>query len=266
MFFFLSKIAGFFAHPSNIVAVLIVAGSILLATRFRRAGVRIVVTGIVAMLLLGYSPLPNILLLPLSERFPAWQDNSRPPDGIVVLGGAIDADSTVTRGSLEVDSSAERVFAMLRLARKYPSARIVFSGGSGSIVQGRELEAPIAGALLAEFGIAPDRVVLEAKSRTTWENAVFTRDLVQPKANERWILVTSAFHMPRSVGAFRRAGFDVEAYPVDWRSGGWRDAGSYFDRLSAGLARADVAVHEWIGLFAYWLTDRSSALFPKPSS
>lgn len=264
MFFFLSKIAGFFAHPSNLIAVLIMIGSILLATRFRRAGFRIVMAGVVALLLFGYSPLSNLLLLPLSERFPAWQENSRAPDGIVVLGGAIDSDSTVTRGSLEMDASAERVFAMLRLARKYPNAKIVFSGGSGSIVQGREPEAPIAGALLAEFGIVPDRVVLEGKSRTTWENAVFTRDLVQRKPNERWILVTSAFHMPRSIGAFRRAGFDIEAYPVDWRTGGWRDAGSNFDRLSAGLARVDVALHEWIGLVAYWLTDRSSALFPKP--
>lgn len=264
MFFFLSKVAGFFAHPSNLVAVFIVVGSILLAMRFRRAGLRILVTGIVTMVLFGYSPLPNLLLLPLSERFPAWQENSRAPDGIVVLGGAIDADSSMARGSLEADASAERVIAMLRLARKYPNSKIVFSGGSGSLVQGREPEAPIAGDLLDEFGISKDRVVLEGKSRTTWENAIFTRDLVQPKPNERWILVTSAFHMPRSIGAFRRAGFDIEAYPVDWRTGGWRDAGSYFDRLSSGLSRVDVAVHEWIGLVAYWVTDRSSALFPKP--
>jgi len=106
--------------------------------------------------------------------------------------------------------------------------------------------------------------VLEGDSRTTAENAIFTQRLVQPKPGELWLLVTSAFHMPRSIGAFRKAGFDVEAYPVDWRTRGWADAMTTFDKLSAGLARSDVAAHEWTGLIAYWLAGRSSELFPKP--
>jgi uncharacterized SAM-binding protein YcdF (DUF218 family) len=119
--------------------------------------------------------------------------------------------------------------------------------------------------LLERFGIARERIVLESRSRTTDENARFTRALVSPKPGERWLLVTSAFHMPRSIGAFRHAGFEVEAYPVDWRSRGWIDAASPFDQLSHGLARTDVAVHEWSGLIAYRLTGRSSALFPAPA-
>jgi uncharacterized SAM-binding protein YcdF (DUF218 family) len=93
---------------------------------------------------------------------------------------------------------------------------------------------------------------------------VFTRDLVKPKPHERWLLVTSAHHMPRAVGAFRRAGFRIEAYPVDWRTRGTRDLATAFGTAAAGLARTDVAVREWAGLFAYWLTDRSSELFPAP--
>jgi uncharacterized SAM-binding protein YcdF (DUF218 family) len=95
---------------------------------------------------------------------------------------------------------------------------------------------------------------------------VLVRKLVVPKSGERWLLVTSAFHMPRSIGAFRRAGFEVEAYPVDWRTRGWVDAATPFDKLSAGLARTDLAVHEWIGLIAYRLTGRSSALFPSSAA
>jgi uncharacterized SAM-binding protein YcdF (DUF218 family) len=204
------------------------------------------------------------LLLPLSERFPAWSAAGRPPDGIIVLGGAIDPESSQARGSLEMDASAERIVTMLQLARRYPAARIVFSGGSANLIETPVPEAPIAGDLLEDFGTARSRIVLESDSRTTAENATFTRKLISPKPGERWLLVTSAFHMPRSIGVFRRAGFDVEAYPVDWRSRGWRDGLTPFTTLSAGLARTDVAVHEWVGLIAYWATGRSSELFPAP--
>ena len=264
MFFALSKIAGFFALPSNIVAALSVLGAVLLATKLHRAGLRILLAAVAAALLFGYSPLANLMLLPLSERFPAWKSDGRIPDGIIILGGAIDPDATVARNSLEMDSSAERIVTMLQLARTYPNARLVFSGGSGNLLQGSASEAPIAGRLLESFGVARDRVMLEGESRTTAENATLTRKIVQPKPGELWLLVTSAFHMPRSVGAFRQAGFDVEAYPVDWRTRGWVDAITPFDKLSAGLARSDVAVHEWTGLIAYWLTGRSSELFPGP--
>ncbi len=264
MFFILSKTAGFFTLPSNIVATLCVVGALLLITRAHRAGSRILVVGVAALLLVGYSPFANVLLVPLAERFPAWASGGRTPDGIIILGGAIDSDTTLARNSLEMDSSAERIVTMLQLARTYPTARLVFTGGSGNLLQNSASEAPIAGRLLQSFGVARDRIVLEGESRTTSENAIFTRRMVQPKPGELWLLVTSAFHMPRSIGAFRKAGFDVEAYPVDWRTRGWSDATSPFDRLSSGLARSDVAAHEWTGLIAYWLAGRSSELFPEP--
>lgn len=261
MFFAASKIIGFFLVPSNAVAMLC---ALLLATRFHKAGVRVLGAGVVSLLVFGYSPLCNVLLLPLSERFPAWSAGGRPPDGIIVLGGAIDPERSQARGSLEMDASGERIVTMLQLARRYPAARIVFSGGSANLMETPVPEAPIAGDLLEDFGTARQRIVLESESRTTAENAAFTRGLVSPKPGERWLLVTSAFHMPRSIGAFRKAGFDIEAYPVDWRTRGWQDATELSMRLSAGLARTDVAVHEWIGLIAYWVTGRSSELFPGP--
>jgi len=264
MFFILSKVIGFFTLPSNAIAVTCALGLVLLSTRWRRAGTRLLALGVVALLVFGYSPAGTMLLLSLSERFPAWQSDGRAPDGIIVLGGAIDSDATAARGTLEVDHSADRVFAMLDLGRRYPQARIVFSGGSGALLMDGVSEAPIAGGLLQSYGVAADRIVLETASRSTAENAAFTRRLVEPKPGQRWLLVTSAFHMPRSIGAFRAAGFDVEAYPVDWRSRGWIDGTMPFDRLSAGLARTDVAIHEWIGLIAYWLGGKSSALLPAP--
>jgi uncharacterized SAM-binding protein YcdF (DUF218 family) len=118
--------------------------------------------------------------------------------------------------------------------------------------------------ILESFGIPASRIELEGASRNTHENAVFTRELVRPKPGERWLLVTSAHHMPRSVGSFRRAGFAVEPYPVDWRTRGAPDLARPFGIAAGGLARTDVAVREWVGLLVYWLTGRSSALFPGP--
>ena len=264
MFFVFSKILGFVTLPSNAIGLICALGAVLLLTRWRRAGTRLVIAGVLLLLVVGFSPLGNLLLLPLTERFPAWQPDGRVPDGIIILGGAIDSEGSAARHAVEMDASGERILTMLELARQFPGARIVFSGGSGNLVQDSVPEAPIAGALLQRFGVAAERIVLESGSRTTDENASFTRALVTPKLGERWLLVTSAFHMPRSVGVFRAAGFDVEAYPVDWRTGGWSDAGKPFDKLSGGLARTDVAIHEWTGLITYWLLGRSSALFPAP--
>jgi uncharacterized SAM-binding protein YcdF (DUF218 family) len=265
MFFILSKIFGFITLPSNAIAALFALGVVLYVLGWHRGAIRLFVLSGVLLLVLGYSPVANVFLLSLTERFPAWQDGGREPDGIIVLGGAIDSELSQARGAIELDSAAERIVAMLQLARQFPNAQIVFSGGSGNLIANSVPEAPIAGRLLENFGIARDRVTLESRSRTTDENAVFTRELVAPRAGERWLLVTSAFHMPRSVGVFRAAGFDVEAYPIDWRTRGWMDAVTPFDKISAGLARADLAAHEWIGLIVYRLTGKIRELFPGPS-
>jgi uncharacterized SAM-binding protein YcdF (DUF218 family) len=236
----------------------------LLLLQRRRAGTLIGTFGVLLLLVVGYSPLANVLMLALTERFPAWHFEGREPDGIIVLGGAIDSDATAARGLLEMNSAAERITAMLDLARRFPNARIVFSGGTGSLMESSLPEAPAAADVLQKFGVAPERVTLEGQSRTTDENAIFSKRIVQPKSGELWLLVTSAWHMPRSIGTFRAAGFDVTAYPVDWRTRSWIDAGEPFDSLSGGLGRTDVAAHEWVGLLTYWLSGRSSALFPAP--
>ena len=98
----------------------------------------------------------------------------------------------------------------------------------------------------------------------TAENAAYSKALVKPKPGERWLLVTSAQHMPRAMGAFRKAGFPVEAYPVDWRSLP-RLRLQFPASFSLGLVRSDDTVHEWVGLFVYWITGRSSELLPGPA-
>jgi len=261
MFFLLSKILGFFALPSNVMLLMGLVGAPLLFTPRRRLGGGLVIASLLGLAVAGWSPLGNLLMAGLEDRFPPWDASRGAPDGIIVLGGAVSPDLSRLRGSVALNESAERITAIADLARRFPAARIVFSGGSGRLLGGEVAEADVVLPLFESFGIARDRVLLEGRARNTAENARFAKELVQPKPDERWLLVTSAYHMPRAWGAFHRQGFAVEAYPVDWRAGPG-DLARPFTALSAGLARTDAAVHEWLGLLAYRLTGQTAKLFP----
>src|SRR5262252_4673035 len=265
MFFPLSKIFGFFAIPSNLVVSVGLFGVLLLPTRFARAGRRLVVASLIVLAILGLSPLANLLIIPLEQRFPPWDAGNGAPDGIIVLGGAISPDVSAARNEVALNEAAERLTVVAELVRRYPDARIVFSGGSGALIYDEGAEAPLALRLLESLGIPRARITLEDRSRNTVENAVLSKAIAQPKPGERWLLVTSAHHLPRAVGVFRKAGFPVEAYPVDWRTRGADDALRPFASVGDGLRRSDTAVREWVGLAVYWLTGRSSELFPGPT-
>jgi uncharacterized SAM-binding protein YcdF (DUF218 family) len=264
MFFVLAKVLGFFALPSNVFVALGLIGILLQATRFARIGLKLTAAGLVLLALFGWTPLGNMLILPLEQRFPAWTDGGRRPDGIVVLGGVFDTPVSQARGEVALTDAAERVTVVAELARTYPNARIVFSGGSGRLMGQEAPESDLAVRLFATLGIPASRVQVDERARDTLENAVFSKAVAAPKPGERWLLVTSAYHMPRSIGAFRRAGFAVEAYPVDWRTRGPVDVTRPFDVLADGLKRSDTAMREWIGLVTYWITGRTSELFPGP--
>ncbi|MGY4461067.1 uncharacterized SAM-binding protein YcdF (DUF218 family) [Bradyrhizobium sp. LB13.1] len=176
-----------------------------MATRFSGLGRKLAVTTLVLLALAAFSPLGNLLLYPLESRFPAWDPARGAPDGIIVLGGSIDTDLSAAHRTPVVSHAADRLFAPAGLARRYPNARIVFTGGTANLVETDSREADYSAPILESLGIAKDRLILDRDSRNTWENAIFTRKLVSPKPDERWLLVTSAFHMPRAMGIFREA-------------------------------------------------------------
>jgi uncharacterized SAM-binding protein YcdF (DUF218 family) len=264
MFFLLAKVLGFFALPSNLLISLGLIGLMLTATRFAPAGRRLAVAALLLLAVAGLSPLGNALILPLEDRFPPWDASRGPPTGIISLGGAFDTVVSEARGEVALNEAAERLTVMAELVRRYPEAHVVFSGGSGRLIYGGATEAELAARLFESFGIPKQRVILEGKSRDTDENARFTKELVLPKPGERWLIVTSAHHMPRSIGTFRAAGFPVEAFPVDYRTRGAADLLRPFATLGDGLRRTDTAVREWVGLMAYRLTGRTADLFPGP--
>ena len=218
MFFILSKILGFFALPSNLLITIGLVGIVLLLTRSRRLASWLVVTSLVLLALFGLSPLGNALMLPLEERFPPWDASHGAPDGVIVLGGIIAEDVSAARGATALNEAAERVTVAVELARRYPNLRIIFSGGTNALIFGEEAEAAFAVRQLEALGVPHERIVAEEQSRNTVENAVFSRLIANPQPGQRWLLLTSAFHMPRAIAVFRAAGFPVEAYPVDWRT------------------------------------------------
>lgn len=264
MFFNLSKIGEFFITPAYAGLFLTAFGVALLFTRFARGGRTLATIGVVALLVMSFSPLGAFLALPLENRFPPPPEDLTAPDGIVVLGGAFDEYISMMRGRISFNEAAERLTAAVGLSRRFPRARLVLTGGTAALRGSPFSEAEVAGRFFRDMGVDPGRVVLEARSRNTWENAVFTRNLVAPRPTERWLLVTSAMHMPRVIGIFRQVGFSVIAYPVDYRTSGQWFEWTLHKNAPEMLRLVDLAAHEWFGLFVYRLTGKTDALFPAP--
>lgn len=266
MFFVLAKVLWALLQPSSLMIGAVILGSALMATKWRRLARGLLWGGIAALLVGGLSPMGDIMIRPLEQRFEAADlERAGPPvAGIIVLGGGADLQARGTRQIAGLNEAAERYTEAVALARRLPGARLVFSGGAGGLLRVEPPEAETAGRLFEALGVAKERVTLEAASRDTWENALFTARLVQPRPGERWLLVTSAGHMPRAMGAFRQAGFAVEPWPVDYRTADAWDLVRPFEAPSEGLKRLDQVTREWVGLLAYWLTRRSDELFPGP--
>jgi uncharacterized SAM-binding protein YcdF (DUF218 family) len=262
LYFALSKTLGLFAVPSNDIAVLALVGLVLLRTRYVRVGRRLLFTSLALVIVVGMPQLGIALTLVLEQRFPPWVESATPPDGVIVLGGVIDAETSAVRRTIVLGEAAERVTEIAALARRYPTARIIFCGGNANLVFPGLPEAAFAEQLFESFDIPRARVLIEDRSRNTAENARFAKALVNPKPGERWLLVTSAMHMPRAVGAFRKAGFPIEPYPVDWRTRGWSDLWLLWLPSVDNLVTTDRAAKEWVGLLVYGLTGRSSELLP----
>ncbi len=260
------KLLWFLLQPSSLMVGASIAGTLLMRTAWRRLAHGLLWGAIAALLLCGLTPLGDILIRPLEQRFPRTElaPGGPPVTGIIVLGGAEDSRAMGSPQLAPLNEAAERYTEAAVLARRLPEARLVFTGGSGALLHTLPPEAEAAGRLFEALGVAKDRIVLEDQSKDTFQNAVLTARLVQPKPGERWLLVTSAWHMPRAMGCFRRAGFDVQPWPVDYRAPRRLSFLRFNDSVPEGLKRVDFVTREYAGLMAYFLAGRTTALFPRP--
>ena len=267
LFFPLSKTLGVMLLPTNFLVGIGLVGVALLVTRFAAAGRKLLVAAAVLLAICAWSPLGKLLLYPLETRFPPWDAAKGAPDGVLVLGGPLDADLSLAHGGAVVSAAGDRIIAAAVLAHRYPNARLMYSGGSANLVASDEArEADYAAELFEGLGVARARLLMERRARNTLENAEFSKALAAPRPGERWLLVTSAFHMPRSVGLLRKAGVDVEAYPVDWRLGARTERLTLSTVAGDGFTRSDLAVREWMGVIAYWATGKIDDLLPGPAA
>jgi len=270
MFFYLSKILWFLADPGNLLLIALSVSAVLCFCgrgerigRWPRLGRGLLAAAAVFALTVSVLPIGKALVVILEERFPMVRELPDKVDGVIVLGGIVNEVVTRSRGQISIGSGVGRLVEMAAIAKKYPQSKLVFTGGSGKLLTQKIKEADVVGPLLESLGIRPGRVIFENRSRNTFENAVFSRELIKPDPGETWILITSAFHMPRAVGSFREAGWRVTAYPVAFRYAAGESLGLGFS-LGDGLGNLSSGLHEWLGLIFYRLTGKTDAFFPGP--
>jgi uncharacterized SAM-binding protein YcdF (DUF218 family) len=255
--FVLDKLAWAVLQPGNLLTLCLVAGVIVARTRCGKVLIGLSALGFA---LLTVTPIGPAMMLVLEERFPQPRALPERIDGIVVLGGVVNPVLSSTGGTA-FNCSTARLLDAVALARRHPEAKLALVG-HGMFPVGYS-DGGLAKKFIVSEGIAPERVIVEGKSRTTHENAVYAKRLMQPAPGGAWVLITSAFHMPRAVGAFRAGGWHVIPYPVDFSIDPGTDLRASFS-LVDGLDDSTLAGHEWVGLVAYRLMGWSKELFPAP--
>ncbi|WP_062220185.1 YdcF family protein [Aureimonas sp. D3] len=263
MFFAVSKLGWYLVQPLVAILLAFGVGFLCLALKLPRTGITLLAIGCASLTIFSLSPLGLLMLAPLENRFPKPVLPER-VTGIVVLGGSFDTLVARTRGEPELNDAADRITTTLALSRLYPDAKVIFSGGAAAMFEEDVTESSVAQKLFDQLGLAPERLILEDRSRNTIENARFSKELASPQRGETWLLVTSAAHMPRSVGCFRTAGFDIIPYPTDYQTPGGDMKYRPSTATVRNLEKVHFAIREYLGLFAYYLTGKTDAWIPAP--
>lgn len=258
-----SRIAWLIAQPATLILLFVLLGLVFSFTRRRWLARLSLVIGAGLLFVSTFTTLGYWLITPLENRFQRPAEPAR-IDGIVILGGGMDGEVNTVRGGWELNRSGDRMVEGVRLALKHPEAKVLFAGGASILAAGQESEALAARRMLIDFGIAPERIVLDEKSLNTEENARFARELAGDTAGQTWLLVTSAFHMPRAMGLFRAEAFPVLPWPADYLASGAEGFRVKPDQSTENLAVTTIAAKEWLGLAAYHWTGRIADLLPGP--
>lgn len=257
----ISRLFWLLLQPSNLLVLFFLIGVIFIWKGRKKAGLKLLVSCIGFYMLVMFGPAVDLLLVPLEKQFSPYTNNTShsPYSGIIVLAGSESLHLSAAHNQVSLNEAAERLIEAAKLARQYPSLPLIYSGGSK--IDGLISEPYIARKFFLEAGISPERIRFEDKSYNSYTNALESKKLIRENETSPWLLVTSAFHMPRSVAVFRKAGIKIQPYPVDYRSDlsfallRKPDAGKNFKNL-------DYAVHEWIGLLFYRLRGYSDEIFP----
>jgi len=262
LFFMLSKLVWVFISPTNLIVLLMTFSAVMLLLKKDRLAKWVLFPTTLMSLVLFVYPVGDYLIRPLESRFVQPTELPTKIDGILVLGGGEDLKRSLSWDSAETGAAGDRFIAAAVLAEHYPDIPVIFSGGSGLVqVDSSLANKAIALQILTAVGIAPDRLIIESESRNTDENFNNVKTFL-PEPNGNYLLITSAFHMPRSIGVARQKNINVIAYPVDYRS--YSDDYRQWDfNLFEHLEVLEPAWKEWVGLTIYYFTGKTDAWFPQ---
>lgn len=273
MFFYLSKILWPLLQPLYHMAIALFVTCIASMTGWRKTAIVSSIYAVLIMLLFGMGPVGYNLLVYLERQYerPVLA-NDMVPHGIVVLGGSFEEDLTAHYGRVMAGGAMERMTTFMVLARRYQDmpTKLVFSGGSAKIGQTTEdnikaggffTDADAAALFFLEQGFPLERITFEPKSRNTFENIAFSEDLLKPHHSEEWILITSAYHLPRAMNVAQQQGWPIIAYPVDYRTDGQYRYGLNW-HIRQNFYFTHLAIHEWAGNAIYYLTGKSASILP----
>jgi uncharacterized SAM-binding protein YcdF (DUF218 family) len=267
MAFILSKVLWVFTSPGNLLVLILTVGAFLsvsLKENRRLVGRSICFYAALVLFFISVCPVGVWMLAPLENRVPPQY-----PDhvaGIILLGGDEKPDRSEARKQPVFLDSGRRYIMFAAMARRYPQAKLVFTGGSPLLtpLNATMKDADVAKQALMSIGVPVDRMLFEDKSRNTHENAMNSFDLVKPKPDETWLLVTSAFHMPRALATFRKAGWNVQPATTGYLTDGGLAAKLDFN-LGEHVLQMAWATHEYYGLLAYRLMGYTDQLWPESS-
>lgn len=259
----ISRTLWLFLQPGNLLVILLVVATFLIWKGRRTAGLSILISCMVIYLLVMFGPLTNWLMVPLEKRFSVYSNDDRhgPYSGIIILAGAERIRYSSSHQQVTLSGAGERLIEAARLARKFPALPVIYCGGEK--IDGMMSEVDIARKFFVGAGIDLNRIRFDDKSYNSHTNAIEAKKRIRPNEDGKWLLVTSAFHMPRAVGAFRKAGIAIQPFPVDYRTG-FNGPFLHEPNFARNLYQLDFAVHEWVGLLAYYISGYSDTLYPAP--
>lgn len=273
MFFVISKVLSFLIQPLAWALGLLLIAMLLLShrrphtyingagTRIYRLGIRLGWLAAGMLLISGWQGPAELALRQLESAYPSLADQNQTLDqytGVIILGGGLDSGRLWTRpGQIELNSAAERMTAGVSLIQHHPQFKMIFTGGEGELFGVGPKEAERAKLFFDSLSVPSDRIMYESVSRNTHENALLSAQLHGVDPHQPWLLLTSAFHMPRSMAIFKKAGWNVTAYPVDFRAPEEIDW-TRFELSGDGSAamKWQLFLHEVLGLVAYRLTGK----------
>ena len=261
LFFYISKLIWLIISPDSLLLILIILSLALLYIGKKKQAKQLLSLTTVLLITISFFPIGEWLLYPLESRFETNPNIDKNLTGIIVLSGAEDTEGSQIWNQVELGSAAERNLTFLSLARQYPKAKLIFTGGTGSLTKQEFKAADVAKKLFRQQGFDIKQITFERESRNTYENAIYSKKIMKPEKGENWLLITTAWHMPRSIGIFCKADWPVTPYPVDHETKKGQLLRVDFD-LAGNLKTLKTGIKEWLGLFAYYLSGKTTSLLP----